>query len=93
MVLKVEEKDSKDSCTFSQLYTSFQLSADRSFWKLLTFFTETSLTGINLGGTIGLAWQTTKRKGKGQKFFVSCCALTEHKTPLIELLQFYADIE
>jgi hypothetical protein len=48
MVLKVEEKDSEESCTFSQLYTLFQLSADRSFLKLLTFFTKKSLTVINL---------------------------------------------
>jgi hypothetical protein len=60
----VEEKDSKDSCTFSELYTSFQLIAERSFLKLSTFFTEKSLTVINLGGTIGFGLADEKKIGK-----------------------------
>jgi hypothetical protein len=63
-VLKVEEKDSKHSWTLSQLYTSFQLIADRSFLKLLIFFTEKSLTVMNLGGTKGFGLEEEKKIGK-----------------------------
>jgi hypothetical protein len=69
MVLKVEEKDSKDSCTFSQLYTSSKRSADWSFLKLLTFFTEMSLTVINLGRTIGFGLADKKKIGKWSDIF------------------------
>jgi hypothetical protein len=63
-VLNVEEKASKLSCTFSQLYTSFQLSAYKSFLKLLIFFTEKSLTVMNFGGTIGFGLAEEKKIGK-----------------------------
>jgi hypothetical protein len=63
-VLKVEEKDSKHSWTLSQLYTSFQLIADRSFLKLLIFFTEKSLTVMNLGGIKGFGLEEEKKIGK-----------------------------
>jgi hypothetical protein len=69
-VLKVEEKDSKDSCTFSQLYTSFQLIAERSFLKFSIFFTEKSLTVINLGGTIGFGLPDKKNIGKWSEILI-----------------------
>jgi hypothetical protein len=63
-VLKVDEKDSKHSCMLLQLYTSCHLMAAGSFLKLLTFFTEKSLTVMNFGGMMGFGLAEEKNMEK-----------------------------